>query len=103
MKIQINTDHTIDGREAMAQHAETVVGNKLGHLSEHVKAYSRVNRRMNSGRVFRCSVLLRLGDPHQQRDDLERLLSRLSQQILRGPFLEVPPPFWHGGPARQMH
>jgi len=36
MKIQINTDHTIDGREAMAQHAETVVGNKLGHLSEHV-------------------------------------------------------------------
>ncbi len=36
LKIQINTDHSIDGNEAMAQHTETVVENTLGHLSEHV-------------------------------------------------------------------
>ena len=36
MKVQINTDHTIDGNEAMAQHAETVVKSTLGHLAEHV-------------------------------------------------------------------
>lgn len=36
MKIQINTDHTIDGRETLVQHAENVVKHTLGHLSEHI-------------------------------------------------------------------
>jgi ribosome-associated translation inhibitor RaiA len=36
MKIQINTGHNIDGREAMSRHAESVVENSLSHLSSHV-------------------------------------------------------------------
>lgn len=36
MKIQINTGHNIDGREAMARHAESVVEATLRHLTEHV-------------------------------------------------------------------
>lgn len=36
MKVQINTDHTIEGREALNRHAETVVESTLGHLSQHV-------------------------------------------------------------------
>jgi ribosome-associated translation inhibitor RaiA len=36
MKIQINTDHNINGREGMIQYAESVVENTLGHLADHI-------------------------------------------------------------------
>ena len=36
MKIQINTDHNIHGREAMIQRAEAVVESTLGHIAEHI-------------------------------------------------------------------
>ena len=36
MKIQINTDHNISGREALAKHAEATVESTLGHLAEHI-------------------------------------------------------------------
>ena len=36
MKIQINTDHHITGREALTQQAEATVESALGHLAEHV-------------------------------------------------------------------
>ncbi len=36
MKIQINTDNNIDGREKMAQQAEATVESILGHLAEHI-------------------------------------------------------------------
>src|SRR6478609_2904452 len=36
MKVQINTDHNIHGREAMIQRTEALVGSTLGHLSEHI-------------------------------------------------------------------
>ena len=36
MQIQINTDHTIEGREALSVHVRSVVENALGHLTSHV-------------------------------------------------------------------
>lgn len=36
MKVQINTDNHIKGREEMAQQAEAVVGRTLGHFAEHI-------------------------------------------------------------------
>jgi ribosome-associated translation inhibitor RaiA len=36
MKIQINTDHNIDGREQMAEEAEAVVESALGHLAGQI-------------------------------------------------------------------
>lgn len=68
MKIQINTDHTIEGRKAMAQHAEAVVEGTLGHLSGHI---SRVEVHLsdeNGGKGGehdkRCMMEARL-DGHQ--------------------------------------
>ena len=36
MKIQINSDNHIEGREELAEQAEATVGNTLGHLAEHI-------------------------------------------------------------------
>jgi hypothetical protein len=36
MKIQINTDHNIQGSESLSRHTETVVQDALGHLAEHI-------------------------------------------------------------------
>lgn len=36
MQIQINTDHTIDGREALSAHIRSVVENALAHHASHV-------------------------------------------------------------------
>ena len=36
MQIQINTDHTIEGREALSAHIRSVVEKTLGHLASHV-------------------------------------------------------------------
>jgi len=36
MKIQINTDNHIPGREALAHQAEATVESALGHLAEHI-------------------------------------------------------------------
>jgi ribosome-associated translation inhibitor RaiA len=36
MKIQINTDNNIEGREEMVQQAEATVESTLGHLAEHI-------------------------------------------------------------------
>ena len=36
MKIQVNTDHNIHGREAMIEHIDSVVESTLGHLAEHI-------------------------------------------------------------------
>lgn len=68
MKIQINTDHTIDGREAMAHHAETVVESTLGHLSEHISRVevhlSDENGEKGGGHNKRCMMEARL-EGHQ--------------------------------------
>lgn len=36
MKIQINTDNHIAGREELADHAKATVESTLGHLAEHI-------------------------------------------------------------------
>lgn len=36
MQIQVNTDHNIDGREALAAHVQGVVENVLGSLAERI-------------------------------------------------------------------
>jgi ribosome-associated translation inhibitor RaiA len=36
MQIQINTDHNIEGREALAAHVSSVVESTVGRFSEHV-------------------------------------------------------------------
>jgi ribosome-associated translation inhibitor RaiA len=36
MKIQVNTDHNIQGREAMIEQIESLVESTLGHLAEHI-------------------------------------------------------------------
>lgn len=36
MKIQINTDNHIEGREELAEQAEATVESTLGHLAEHI-------------------------------------------------------------------
>jgi hypothetical protein len=36
MKIQIKTDHTIMGQQAMLQRAESIVENAIGHLAEDI-------------------------------------------------------------------
>lgn len=68
MKIQINTDRMIDGREALAQHAETVVGNTLGHLAKHITRVevhlSDENGDKGGGHDKRCMIEARL-DGHQ--------------------------------------
>jgi len=36
MKVQINTDHNIQGAESLSQHVETVVRDTQGHLAGHI-------------------------------------------------------------------
>ena len=36
MKIQVNTDHHIEGREAMVQQSKAALESALGHLAEHI-------------------------------------------------------------------
>jgi ribosomal subunit interface protein len=36
VQVQINTDHNIDGREALATHVESVVADALGRFREHI-------------------------------------------------------------------
>jgi ribosome-associated translation inhibitor RaiA len=36
MKIQVNTDKNIEGREPLVAHVEATITRALGHLSEHV-------------------------------------------------------------------
>lgn len=36
MQVQINTDHTIEGHQALASHLSGVVENALSRLSEHI-------------------------------------------------------------------
>lgn len=64
MKIQINTGHNIDGHEAMARHAESVVETTLGHLAEQVTRVeahlSDENSEKGGSRDKRCLLEARL-------------------------------------------
>jgi ribosome-associated translation inhibitor RaiA len=68
MKIQINTDNHITGREALAQQAEATVTGALGHLAEHIRRVevhlSDENGKKAGGRDKRCMMEARL-EGHQ--------------------------------------
>ena len=68
MRIQINTDNHIAGREALSQQAEASVASALGHLAEHVTRVevhlSDENGNKTGGRDKRCMMEARL-EGHQ--------------------------------------
>lgn len=68
MKIQINTDNHIDGREALAEHAKATVDNTLGHLVEHITRIevhlSDENNNKGGSHSKRCLMEARL-EGHQ--------------------------------------
>jgi ribosome-associated translation inhibitor RaiA len=68
MRIQINTDHHIPGREALSQQAEATVASALDHLAEHVTRVevhlSDENGKKTGGRDKRCMIEARL-EGHQ--------------------------------------
>ena len=68
MKIQVNTGHNIDGREAMVRHAESVVEGALGHLAGHITRVevhvTDENSEKGGGLDKRCVMEARL-ESHQ--------------------------------------
>jgi len=68
MRIQINTDNHIAGREALSQQAEATVASALDHLAEHVTRVevhlSDQNGNKTGGRDKRCMMEARL-EGHQ--------------------------------------
>lgn len=64
MKIQINTDNHITGREGLVQQAETTITGALGHLAKHVTRVevhlSDENGEKTGGRDKRCMMEARL-------------------------------------------
>ncbi len=68
MQIQINTDHTIEGREALSAHIRTVVESALSHESGHITRVE-VHGSDESGpkggpKTMRCTMEARL-ERHQ--------------------------------------
>ncbi len=68
MKIQINTDHNIKGREALAEQTKATVESTLGHLVDHVTRVevhlSDENGKKTGGHDKRCMMEARL-ERHQ--------------------------------------
>ena len=68
MKIQINTDNNIGGREKMARQAEAAVERTLGHLAEHITRVevhlSDENGKKGGSHDKRCMMEARL-EGHQ--------------------------------------
>jgi ribosome-associated translation inhibitor RaiA len=68
MKIQVNTDHNIHGREAMIEQIESVVESTLGHLAEHITRVevhlSDENGKKGGNTDKRCMMEARL-EKHQ--------------------------------------
>ena len=68
MKIQINTDNHITGREALVEQAEATVTNALGHWAEHITRVevhlSDENGNKTGGHDKRCMMEARL-EGHQ--------------------------------------
>ena len=64
MKIQINTDNHITGRETLVEQAEATITGALGHLAKHVTRVevhlSDENGEKTGGRDKRCMMEARL-------------------------------------------
>lgn len=68
MQIQINTDHSIEGREALSNHIREVVEHSLTHISDHITRVeihlTDVNGPTNGPKDLRCAMEARL-ERHQ--------------------------------------
>jgi hypothetical protein len=68
MKIQVNTDNHITGREALVEQTAATITSALGHLAEHVTRVevhlSDENGNKTGGRDKRCMMEARL-EGHQ--------------------------------------
>jgi ribosome-associated translation inhibitor RaiA len=92
MKIQINTDNHITGREAMVQQAEATVASVLGHLAEHITRvevhFSDENGKKTGGRDKRCLMEARL-EGHQpiavtdEADSLDEAIAGAADKLKR--------------------
>ena len=64
MKIQINTDNNITGRETLVDMAEDIITGSIGHLAKHVSRVevhlSDENGEKTGGRDKRCMMEARL-------------------------------------------
>jgi ribosome-associated translation inhibitor RaiA len=64
MKIQINTDNHITGRDALVEQAEATITGTLGHLADHITRVevhlSDENGEKTGGRDMRCMMEARL-------------------------------------------
>jgi ribosome-associated translation inhibitor RaiA len=92
MKIQINSDNHIAGREALAQQAEATVAGALGHLAEHISRVevhlSDENGKKTGGRDKRCMMEARL-EGHQpiavtdEADSLDEAIAGAAAKLKR--------------------
>ena len=68
MKIQVNTDHNIEGREALGSHIQSVVKNSLNRYSDHISRIevhlSFENCQKNAPSDKRCMMEARLEGYH---------------------------------------
>jgi ribosome-associated translation inhibitor RaiA len=84
MKIQINTDNHVTGREELAKHAEATVESTLGHLADHITRVevhlSDENSDKGGAHDKRCMVEARL-EGHQPiavTDDAETITQAIA-------------------------
>lgn len=84
MKIQINTDNHVTGREELTKHAEATVESAIGHLAEHITRVevhlSDENSDKGGARDKRCMMEARL-EGHQPiavTDDAETIAQAIT-------------------------
>lgn len=92
MKIQVNTDNHIPGREALVEQAEATVTSALGHLAEHITRVevhlSDENGKKTGGRDKRCMMEARL-EGHQpiavtdESDSLDEAIAGAADKLKR--------------------
>jgi len=92
MKIQVNTDHNIHGREAMIEQTEAVVESTLGHLAEHITRVevhlSDENAQKGGSTDKRCMMEARL-EKHQpiavtdEAESLDEAIDGAAQKLKR--------------------
>lgn len=92
MKIQVNTDNHITGREALVEQAEATITSALGHLVEHVTRVeahlSDENGNKTGSRDKRCLMEARL-EGHQpiavteESDSLDEAIAGAADKLKR--------------------
>lgn len=92
MKIQINSDNHITGREALVEQAEATVTSALGHLAEQITRVevhlSDENGEKTGGRDKRCMMEARLEGHHpiavtDEADSLDEAIAGAADKLKR--------------------